>query len=156
GFGPDSSLTQQKIKPGTVRRILPYAKPYRLAITVLLILTALEACVTVATPVLFKYLIDDGILPRDRGIVIGLSCAVAGLALLEALLTYTSNYASAKISEGLIYDLRTQVFDHVQRQPLAFFTRAQTGALVSRLNTDVISAQQAVSTLLSTMVSAAL
>jgi ATP-binding cassette subfamily B protein len=156
GFGPDSSLTQQKIKPGTVRRILPYAKPYRLAITVLLILTALEACVTVATPVLFKYLIDDGILPRDRGIVIGLSCTVAGLALLEALLTYTSNYASAKISEGLIYDLRTQVFDHVQRQPLAFFTRAQTGALVSRLNTDVVSAQQAVSTLLSTMVGAVL
>ncbi|MFF4764720.1 ABC transporter ATP-binding protein [Streptomyces sp. NPDC001292] len=156
GFGSDSGLTRQKIKPGTVPRILPYLKPYRWAVGFLLLITVAEAVMTVASPMLFKVLIDDGILPRDTGIVLAVAFSVAGLALLETAAAFTQSLYSARISEGLIYDLRTEVFEHVQRQPLAFFTRAQTGALVSRLNTDVVGAQQALTTLLSTVVSGVL
>ncbi|WP_274555423.1 ABC transporter ATP-binding protein [Streptomyces spiramyceticus] len=156
GFGSDSGLTRQKIKPGTVPRILPYIKPYRRTVGFLLFITTLEAVITVATPFLFKVLIDNGIVPRDTGVVLAVTFAVVGLALLETAAAFTQSLYSARISEGLVYDLRTEVFEHVQRQPLAFFTRAQTGALVSRLNTDVVGAQQALTTLLSTVVSGAL
>ncbi|MFE2428508.1 ABC transporter ATP-binding protein [Streptomyces sp. NPDC059373] len=156
GFGADSELTRQKIKPGTVPRILPYLRPYRWAVALLMCITTVEALITVASPLLFKILIDDGIIPRDTGIVVGVACAVAGLAVLETVAALTQSLYSARISEGLVYDLRTEVFQHVQRQPLAFFTRAQTGALVSRLNTDVVGAQQALTTLLSSVVSGGL
>jgi ATP-binding cassette subfamily B protein len=156
GPGPDLSVTRQQIKPGTAKRVLPYARPYLRNVVFLFAVTALGAVIAVGTPVLFKYIIDNGIMRRDMAVVAGLSIAVAGLALLSALLSFGEAWCSARISEGLVYDLRTKVFDHVQRQPLAFFTRAQTGALVSRLNTDVVSAQQAVTMLLSTVVSAAL
>lgn len=156
GFGGDSELTRQKVRSGTTRRILPYARPYRWGIIALLMITALDAVITVTTPILFKVVIDKGIMPRDTGIVVGVAVVVGGLALLEALVGYIESLASARISEGLIYNLRTEVFEHVQRQPLAFFTRAQTGSLVSRLNTDVVSAQQAVTSLLSTVVASAL
>jgi ATP-binding cassette subfamily B protein len=156
GFGPESSLTRQQIKPGTIRRIRPYVRPYRWSLAVLLIFTVLDAVITVATPLLFKVLIDNGILPRNEGVVLAVALGVAGLAVLQALVALVESWSSAKISEGLIYDLRTEVFEHVQRQPLAFFTRAQTGSLVSRLNTDVVAAQQAVSSLLSMVVSSAL
>ncbi len=156
GFGPESELSRQRITPGTARRILPYARPYRWRIFTLLCFTVVDAAITVTTPLLFEILIDRGILPRDTGIVVGVAVAVAGLALLQALVGFIESWASARISEGLIYDLRTQVFKHVQRQPLAFFTRAQTGSLVSRLNTDVVAAQQAVTSLLSTVVSSGL
>jgi len=156
GFGPDSSLTRQRIRPGTVRRIGPYARRYRWGIGSLLTLTAMSAVVTVTTPLLFRYLIDSGIRPGDRNVVLWTAIGVAGLAVLEVLLGFFESLLSGRVSEGLIYDLRTEVFDQVQRQPLAFFTRAQTGSLVSRLNTDVVSAQQAISSLLSTVVSSAL
>jgi len=156
GPGPDLSATRQQIKAGTAKRIMPYARPYRGSIVALLTSTTLNALITVATPVLFKYLIDEGIVRRDIEVVVGISMAVVGLAVLSALLGFAEAWYSARVSEGLVYRLRTTVFDHVQRQSLAFFTRSQTGALVSRLNTDVVAAQQAVATLLSTVVSAAL
>lgn len=156
GYGSEEGPTRQRIKPGTVPRILPYIKPYRWAVALLLLITTLEAVITVASPLLFKVLIDKGIIPRDNGVVLAVSLSVAGLALLEAAAAFTQSLYSARISEGLIYDLRTEVFQHVQKQPLAFFTRAQTGALVSRLNTDVVGAQQALTTLLSTVVSGVL
>jgi ATP-binding cassette, subfamily B, bacterial len=156
GFGPESSLTKQKVKPGTVKRILPYAGPYRWTVVTLLFFTVLEAAIIVSTPLLFKVLIDDGIVPRDNGVVLAVALAAGGLAILQAVVGFVESWASARISEGLIYDLRTEVFEHVQRQPLAFFTRAQTGSLVSRLNGDVMAAQQAVTTLLSMVVSSAL
>ncbi|MFJ5261736.1 ABC transporter ATP-binding protein [Streptomyces sp. NPDC088387] len=156
GMGPDESVTRQRITPGTAKRIVPYTKPYRAHIALLLVVTALNAGIAVATPVLFKYIIDDGIAVGDTSFVVWVSVAIAGLALLGAGLGFVEAWYSGRISEGLIYDLRTRIFDHVQRQPLAFFTRAQTGALVSRLNTDVVGAQQAVTTLLSTVVSAGL
>jgi ATP-binding cassette, subfamily B, bacterial len=152
GFYRDSSITQQRIKPGTVRRILGYARPYRRHLAVFLVLTSLDAMVTVVVPLLLRALIDRGIIPRNTGLVLMIGALVAGLAVLDALLTVGQRWFSARIGEGLIYDLRTEVFRHVQRQPIAFFTRAQTGSLVSRLNSDVIGAQQALTSTLSSVV----
>jgi ATP-binding cassette, subfamily B, bacterial len=148
----DRSVTQQRLKPGTVRRILSYARPYRRELAVFLVIVAFDAAITVAVPLLLRALIDDGVLPRRIGVVLAIGGAVAGLALFDALLSIGQRWYSARIGEGLIYDLRTQVFAHVQRQPIAFFTRAQTGSLVSRLNSDVIGAQQALTSTLSSVV----
>jgi ATP-binding cassette, subfamily B, bacterial len=144
----DDSITSQKIRPGTVRRILPYAKRYRWQLGLLLFITALNACITVANPLLLAQVIDRGILPRRLGILIVLSLLIVGLALVAAAASYLQAWSSARIGQGLILNLRSQVFSHVQQQPLAFFTRSQTGSLVSRLNTDVIGAQSAVTSLL--------
>jgi ATP-binding cassette subfamily B protein len=152
-FRQDPSITHQKIKPGTVRRILTYARPYRGALAAFMVMTALDALITVVNPLLLRYLIDHGILAKNEAIVIGIAGAVAGVALFDALLGFANRWFSARIGEGLIYDLRTQVFTHVQRQPIAFFTRAQTGSLVSRLNSDVIGAQQAIVSTMSSVLS---
>jgi ATP-binding cassette subfamily B protein len=152
----DSDVTRQRLKPGTVRRIMTYARPYRGELTLFLGMNALAAVFTVAVPLLLKTLIDQGILARDTGVVIAVASVVAGLALASAVLTFATRWYSARIGEGLIYDLRTEVFSHVQRQPIAFFTRAQTGSLVSRLNSDVIGAQQALTSTLAAVVSNAL
>jgi ATP-binding cassette subfamily B protein len=156
GLGHSSPVTKQRIKPGTVRRILPFGRPYRSSIGFLLTATTLNAAITVTIPLLFRFLIDDGIAVRDISVVVQISLAVAGLAVTSSFLGFAEAWYSARVSQGLIHDLRTQVFDHVQRQPLGFFTRVQTGALVSRLNTDVVGAQQALTSLLSTVVPAGL
>ncbi len=140
----DMSITQQKLKPGTVRRILAYVRPHRLHLTVFLLATCFDSVLTVGSPLLLRAIIDRGILAHDEAIVVGLAVAVAGVAILDAFLSYVVRWFSARLGQDVVYDLRTQVFSHVQRQPIAFFTRAQTGALVSRLNTDVIGAQQAI------------
>ncbi|WP_370771055.1 ABC transporter ATP-binding protein [Actinomadura roseirufa] len=152
-FRRDGSVTQQKLKPGTVRRIAGYARPYVRELVLFLALNSLAALIVVANPLLLKAIIDRGIVPERPGLVVWLAVAVAGLALLEAVLGLGQRWYSARIGEGLIYDLRTQVFGHVQRQPVAFFMRAQTGSLVSRLNNDVIGAQRALTTTLSSVVS---
>jgi ATP-binding cassette subfamily B protein len=149
----DPSVTHQKLKPGTVRRIIGYAKPYKLWLALFLFATIIDSLITVVNPVLLGRIIDKGILPRDEAVVIGLAVAVAAVALFDALLGFIIRWFSARIGEGLIYDLRTQVFSHVQQQPIAFFTRAQTGSLVSRLNSDVIGAQQAITSTMSSVVS---
>jgi ATP-binding cassette subfamily B protein len=110
--------------------------------------TVLDALITAAGPLFLRVVIDDGILRHRLAVVVALSLVIAGLALLDALAIYIQTWTSARIGQGVIYDLRTEVFRHVQQQPLAFFTRSQTGSLVSRLNTDVIGAQQAISSLL--------
>ncbi|MET9888410.1 ABC transporter ATP-binding protein [Streptomyces sp. NPDC006430] len=152
----DDSITRQKVSRGTVRRIIPYAMRYRMRLVVLLVTTIVSAVITAAGPLILKMIIDDGILPERLGVVVWLCLALAGLALVDAAAMYVQTWCSGRIGEGLVYDLRTQVFAHVQRQPLAFFTRAQTGALVSRLNTDVIGARQAVTTLLTNAVTTVL
>jgi ATP-binding cassette, subfamily B, bacterial len=149
----DPSVTHQKLKPGTVRRIIGYAKPYRLYLILFMIATIADSLITVVNPVLLGKIIDKGILPRDEAIVLLLAGAVAAVALFDAFLGFVIRWFSARIGEGLIYDLRTQVFSHVQQQPIAFFTRAQTGSLVSRLNSDVIGAQQAITSTMSSVVS---
>ena len=134
GFRMDPSITKQKLKPGTIRRIVGYAKPYRVQLTFFLIATALDACITVVNPLLLRELIDGGIITRDEGVVVVVGVTVAAVALFDAFLGVVMRWYSSRIGEGLIYDLRTQVFDHVQQQPIAFFTRTQTGSLVSRLD----------------------
>ncbi|WP_329522371.1 ABC transporter ATP-binding protein [Spirillospora sp. NBC_01491] len=152
-FRRDGSVTQQKLKPGTVKRIAGYARPYMRELVLFLALNSFAAVIVVANPLLLKSIIDRGIVPARTGIVLWLAAGVAALALVEAVLGLAQRWYSSKIGEGLIYDLRTQVFGHVQRQPVAFFMRAQTGSLVSRLNTDVIGAQRALTTTLSSVVS---
>jgi ATP-binding cassette, subfamily B, bacterial len=149
----DPSVTQQKLKPGTVRRIIGYAKPYKLWLSLFLFATIVDSLITVVNPVLLGRIIDKGILPRDEAVVIWLAVAVAAVALFDALLGFIIRWFSSRIGEGLIYDLRTQVFSHVQQQPVAFFTRAQTGSLVSRLNSDVIGAQSAITSTMASVVS---
>ncbi len=152
-FSRDRSVTRQRLAKGTARRILRYARPYRGYIAVFLLTTVIAAASAAAVPLLLKFVIDDGVVPGRPDLVVWGALAVAGLAVLDAVLGLAGRWASARVGEGLIYDLRTQVFDHVQRQPVAFFTRAQTGSLVSRLNTDVIGAQQAFTSTLSQVVS---
>ncbi|MFG2089992.1 MULTISPECIES: ABC transporter ATP-binding protein [unclassified Spirillospora] len=152
-FRKDSSVTQQKLKPGTVGRIAGYARPYVRELGLFLALNSLSALIVVANPLLLKAIIDRGIVPGRQSLVVWLAVAVAGLALVEAVLGLVQRWYSARVGEGLIYDLRSQVFAHVQRQPVAFFMRAQTGSLVSRLNNDVIGAQRALTTTLSSVVS---
>jgi ATP-binding cassette, subfamily B, bacterial len=153
GFSRDRSVTQQRIKPGTVRRIMSYARPYRVSLAIYLAMTVVSAVIGVAVPLLLRNIVDDGILPKNTAVVFEIAGIVAGLALAGAGLSVATRWFSARIGEGLIYDLRTQVFRHVQQQPIAFFTRAQTGSLVSRLNSDVIGAQQALTSTLSGVVS---
>jgi ATP-binding cassette, subfamily B, bacterial len=156
GFSRDPSVTKQRLKKGTVRRIAHYARPYRWDLLVFLLAAALDAVVTVSYPILLGVIIDQGIIPKRADVVLALAGVVVGLAIFDALLTIVSRYFTARVGEGLIYDLRTEVFSHVQQQPIAFFTRAQTGSLVSRLNSDVIGAQTALTSTLSSVVSSVL
>ncbi len=149
----DPSVKREKLAPGTVSRIVAIARPYTRDIVAFLALTVMSAVIAVAIPLLFGRIIDDGVRADDRGVVVTLALVVAGLALADAGLTLLGRWFSAQVGEGLIFDLRTRVFGHVQRMPVAFFVRTQTGALVSRLNTDVIGAQRALTSTLSSVVS---
>ena len=149
----DRSVADQKLAPETLRRVFAFARPHRLKILVFLALTVVDAALVVVPPLLIQHLIDDGILARQVHVVVLLAVIAAAAAVLDASLALAEGYLSSRIGEGLIYDLRTTVFAHVQRMPLAFFTRTQTGALVSRLNSDVIGAQQAFTSTLSSTVS---
>ena len=139
----DRSVSDRKVNRALVRRILGYASAYRSLIVFFLITLVLVSLLSVAQPLLIPRLVDDGINQGNAQVVTTTALLMAGLAILDAGLGLVSRYYSSRIGEGLIYDLRTQVYDHVQRQSVAFFTRAQTGALISRLNSDVIGAQQA-------------
>ncbi len=149
----DPSVKEQKLKPGTVKRIFSFAQPYKRSITLFLITVVLDAVLVVATPLLLRRLIDDGVIPKNGQLVTQLALMVGALAVADALMSMIGRWYSSQIGEGLIYDLRTLVFAHVQKQSIAFFTRTQTGALLSRINSDVIGAQQAFTASLSGVVS---
>lgn len=149
----DQSVKDQKLKPGTVKRIAAYAIPYKKYLALFLLTVIVDAVLVVATPLLLKRLIDDGVIPGDSDLVTTLALTVGFIAIADALFNMVGRWFSAQIGEGLIYDLRTQVFTHIQKQSIAFFTRTQTGALISRINSDVIGAQQAFTTTLSGLVS---
>jgi len=153
GFRMDPNVTKQKIKKGTVRRVIRFARPYRVQLGIFLFATAIDAVITVVNPLLLRALIDRGIIGKDEGVVIAIALIAVGVALFDAFLGVVNRWFSSRLGEGIIYDLRTQVFDHVQRQPIAFFTRAQTGSLVSRLDGDVVGAQSAIVGTLSSVVS---
>ena len=149
----DPSVKDQKLKPGTVKRIASHAGPYQKWLILFLITVVIDAVLVVASPLLIKRLIDDGVVPGNSQLVTTLALAVGGIALADAIFSMIGRWFSSRIGEGLIYDLRTQVFRHIQTQSIAFFTRTQTGALISRINSDVIGAQQAFTTTLSGLVS---
>jgi ATP-binding cassette subfamily B protein len=152
----DRSVVDQKLTGRTVRRVIGFARPHRRLLAAFVALVVVDAALVVVTPLLVKKLLDDGILAHDGSVVTLIALAMAGVALFDALLGVGSGYLSSRIGENLIFDLRTQVFGHVQRMSLAFFTRTQTGALVSRLNNDVIGAQRAFTSTLSSTVSNAI
>jgi ATP-binding cassette, subfamily B, bacterial len=149
----DPSVKEQKLKPGTVKRIFSFARPYRTNIIIYLATVVVDAALVVATPLLLKRLIDDGVIPKDTSVVTNLAILVGLIAIADAAFNMLGRYFSSRIGEGLIYDLRSLVFSHVQKQSIAFFTRTQTGALISRINSDVIGAQQAFTATLSGVVS---
>jgi ATP-binding cassette subfamily B protein len=151
-FSRDSAIAKRRVSRETVRRIVRYARPWHREVIIFLALLVVTSVLTVAQPLLFKRIVDDGISAGDSGVVTATALVIAGLAVLLAVIGLVSRYLSAQIGEGLIFRLRTEVYDHVQAQPIAFFTRAQTGALVSRLNSDVIGAQQAFTSTLSGVV----
>ena len=149
----DQSVKSAKLKPGTLKRIFAYAIPYKSTFLLFLFCLIADAFLTIATPLLLRELIDNGVIPKDRAVVTTMAIAVAVLAILTAAVNIVVRWISAKIGEGLIYDLRSQVFRHVQEQSIAFFTRTQTGALISRINSDVIGAQRAFTSTFSGIIS---
>jgi ATP-binding cassette subfamily B protein len=152
----DASVADRRLNRDTARRVLAYARPYTGRIVIFLVIVVLGAVLVVATPLLLKRIVDEGVIPRRPDVVVQLALVVAALAVADTMLTVVQRLYSSRIGEGLIYDLRTEVFGHVQRQPIAFFTRAQTGALVSRVNNDVMGAQQAFTSVLGSVVSNAI
>ena len=149
----DQSVKNAKLRPGTLKRIFTYAIPYKSTFVLFLFCLIADAVLTVATPLLLRELIDQGVIPKDRAVVTTMAIAVAVLAILTAVINIVVRWISAKIGEGLIYDLRSQVFRHVQEQSIAFFTRTQTGALITRINSDVIGAQRAFTSTFSGLIS---
>jgi len=142
-FTSDSSVKQQKLAEGTMRRVVSYARPFRSGISIYLAVLIFSSLLVVAQPLLFRRIVDHAIPSKDSRSVIIIAIAIAILSLVDLLLGILSRRLQADIGEGLIFNLRTEVFDHVQKQSIAFFTKAQTGALISRLNSDVMGAQRA-------------
>ena len=145
----DRSLLEHRIKRGTLPRILKFARPYRTVLVIFLSAVLLDAIVSSVSPLVLRAIIDQGIGGHHEGLIIGLALLTAGLALADAILSLVERRLSSMIGEGLIYDLRARVYGHIQQMPIAFFSRTQTGALISRLNNDVIGAQQAFTDLFS-------
>jgi ATP-binding cassette subfamily B protein len=148
----DGSVTQQKITPGTFMRIVRFTSAYRWILAAFLALITVDAVLGVANPLILRKLINDGIIGKNEALVVWLALLVAGLAVIDAGLSILQRYLSSSIGQGLIYDMRSKLFAHLQRMPIAFFTRTQTGALVSRLNNDVLGAQEAFTDILSSVV----
>ena len=149
----DQSVTHAKVARGTGRRILRFAAPYKRILSFFLVLVVIDAVIGAANPLLFREIINQGIVRHRTGLIVTLALIVGGLAVADAILSLGQRFVSARIGEGLIFDMRTKVFAHVQKMPLAFFTRTQTGALVTRLNNDVLGAQEAFTDVLGTVVS---
>jgi ATP-binding cassette subfamily B protein len=151
GFQRDDAIRQRRIDRAVMRRVGTYIRPYLRPLIAFIVTVILGSIATAVTPLLLRGLIDKAIPHRDRHLVMLIAIGAVGIALFNAAVSLAQRYYSARIGEGLIYDLRVKLFDHVQRMPIAFFTRTQTGALQSRLNNDVVGAQQAVTNTLGTV-----
>ena len=148
-----AAVAGMKLSRTVLRRVWRFAKPYRGPIFGFLAVIVASSLLSLVPPLLFRDILDHAIPDADRGLLNVLAALVVTAALVDALLALVDRWLSARIGEGLIYDLRMPLFDHVQRMPMAFFTRTQTGALVSRMNNDVIGAQRAVTGTLGSVVS---
>jgi ATP-binding cassette subfamily B protein len=151
-FGKDASLLKQKVRGGTAKRTLIFAVPYAAQLTTFLFVVIVDATISVANPLIFREIINNGILKGNSALVIHLALIVAALGLFDGVLGMAQTYLATKVGAGIVLSLRRQLFEHIQRMPLAFFTRTQTGALVSRLNTDVGGARTAFTDILSNVV----
>jgi len=151
-FMRDQSVTKHKIAPGIKKRIFKFAAPYKKLLFVFLFVVIIDAVIGAVNPLILREIINKGIIGHNTGLIIDFALLVGGLAVFDAGIEFISRLISAKIGQGLIYDMRTRIFSHVQQMPLAFFTRTQTGALVSRLNNDVVGAQEAFTDVLSNVV----
>lgn len=151
-FGQDASVLKQKVKPGTTRRTVAFAAPYVGLLALFLVVVILDASVGIVNPLLYRQIINNGILKGNAVLVVKLAALVGCFGLLDAGFGLTQAYLSAKIGARIVLSLRARLFGHIQQMPLAFFTRTQTGALVSRLNNDVGGARTAFTDLLSNVV----
>jgi ATP-binding cassette subfamily B protein len=151
-LGRDASVTKQKVKPGTTKRTVLFAAPYTKLLVLFLLVVSVDAAIGIANPLIYREIINNGILKGNTRVIIQLALLVGVLAIFDAALGLTQSYLSAKIGARIVLSLRTKLFEHIQQMPLAFFTRTQTGSLVSRLNTDVAGAQSAFTDILSNVV----
>ncbi len=151
-FGKDASVVKQRVRPGTTKRMLRFGTPYTGLLTLFLVVVIVDAAVGIINPLLYREIINNGILKGDAPLVIRFAVLVAVLGIIDAALGLAQSYLSSTVGGRVVLDLRTQLFEHIQRMPLAFFTRVQTGALVSRLNNDVTGAQDAFTDILSNVV----
>ena len=153
GFRRDPDIVRGKrVERELIRRVLTLTRPYKHALIGFLITVILSAAVGVVPALLFGWLIDDAVGSKDKTLVLVLALVAVAVAFTNAALSLAQRWYSARVGEGLIYDMRVALFDHVQRLPISFFTRVQTGALMSRMNGDVVGAQQAVTNTIGTVV----
>jgi ATP-binding cassette, subfamily B, bacterial len=153
GFRRDRSIMQHELQKGLLKRIYGFSAPYRKILLLFMVLVTVDAAAGTANPLIYRVILNDGIGHHHASLIIWLAILLGGLAILDAILGIAERMISARVGGGLVLDMRSQVFGHVSRMPIAFFTRAQTGALVSRLNADVTGAQQAFTDILSNVVS---
>ena len=150
--GQDASVLKQKVKPGTAKRTVRFAAPYVGLLALFLLVVIVDATIGIVNPLIYRQIINNGILRGNPALIIRLAAVVAVLGIFDGALGMTQTYLSSKIGAGIVLSLRTRLFEHIERMPLAFFTRTQTGALVSRLNTDVGGARTAFTDILSNVV----
>lgn len=151
-FRQDASVLKQKVKPGTAKRTILFATPYVGLLSFFLVVVVVDAAIGIANPFIYRDIINNGILKNNSHLIIQLALLGAVLAVFDAALGLTQSYFSSKIGARIVLSLRVKLFDHIQQMPLAFFTRTQTGSLVSRLNNDVSGAQSAFTDILSNVV----
>lgn len=151
-FGQDASVVKQKVKRGTTKRTLTFAAPYKGLLSVYLLVVVVDASIGIVNPLIYRRIINNGILQGNASLIIHLAIIVAILGIFDGALGMTQTYFSSRIGAGIVLSLRTKLFEHIQQMPLAFFTRTQTGALVSRLNNDVGGARTAFTDILSNVV----
>jgi ATP-binding cassette, subfamily B, bacterial len=149
----DSDVLNQTIPPGTTKRIIEFGKAYKWQLALFLVWVILDAIVGVINPLLYREIIDNGILKSNEHLIVVVAIWIAVIALADGLFTYLERGIAVRIGQEMLYEMRTRVFTHIQKMSLAFFTRTRTGALVSRLNIDVGGIQSAFTDILSTIVS---
>jgi ATP-binding cassette, subfamily B, bacterial len=151
--GRDEDFEDARVDRALVRRVWAYGRPYRTKLTLFLVAVIGGALVMTVPPLLFRSIVDDAIPHHDRSLAMVLAITAIGVAVVNTAFGVAERWFSSQIGEGIIFDLRTSLYDHVHRMPIAFFTRTQTGALVSRMNNDVIGAQRALTGTLGSVVS---
>ncbi len=151
-FGKDASVLKQKVRPGTTMRMIRFGAPYTGLLALFLVVVVVDAAIGIVNPLIFREIINNGILKGNAPLIIRCAALVAVLGVFDGALGLLQSYLSSTVGGRVVLDLRKQLFEHIQRMPLAFFTRVQTGALVSRLNNDVTGAQNAFTDILSNVV----